>query len=91
MANVILWLVVGAVAGLLAKFVEGARSPRGMTTNIIVGVIGALLGGFFFSLVFTGGANVINGGFDPRSAFAALVVAAILLGLSYATSRTAAR
>lgn len=91
MANVILWLVVGAVAGIIVQFIEGRRSPRGMASNIIVSVIGAILGGIFFSLVFSGGGSVVSPGLDPRSAFAALVVAAIALGLSYATSRTAAR
>lgn len=90
MANIILWLIVGGVAGIITKFIEGTRSPRGMASNVIVGVIGGIIGGFFFSLVFTGGSSIVSQ-FDLRSAFAALVVAAILLGLSYATSRTAAR
>ena len=91
MGDIITWLVVGGVAGIIAKFIEGARSPRGMASNVIVGVIGALLGGFFFSLVFTGGANAVSGGLDFRSAFAAFVAAAIALGVLYATSSTAAR
>lgn len=89
MANVILWRVVGGVAGIITKFIEGAHSPRGMASNVIVGVIGGIVGGFFFSLVFTDGGNIVSA-FDPRSAFAALVAAAILPGLSYATSRIAA-
>ncbi len=90
MANFIVWLVVGGIAGIITKFIQGPRSPRGMASNVMVGVIGAMLGGLFFSLVFTGGANAVGGGLDPRSAFAAFVAAAILLRVSYATSRTAA-
>ncbi len=91
MANFIFWLVIGAVAGMIVTFIEGAHSPRGMASNIIVGVIGAILGGIFYSFVFTGGIAVVSSGFNPTSVFAALIVAAVLLGLSYATSRTAAR
>ncbi|HEU5011522.1 MAG TPA: hypothetical protein VFT66_03185 [Roseiflexaceae bacterium] len=91
MANIILWFVVGAVAGMIVTFIEGTHSPRGMVSNIVVGVIGGVLGGIFSSFVVSGGATVDRSGLSPRSAFAALVVAAILLALSYATSRTAAR
>jgi uncharacterized membrane protein YeaQ/YmgE (transglycosylase-associated protein family) len=53
------WLVVGLIAGWLANAVM--RSGRGnMVTDIIVGVIGALVGGFLAGALF-GVPNAVNG------------------------------
>ncbi len=47
--NVIAWLILGAVAGWIAKLLMGGRG--GLLRNIIVGIVGALVGGWVASLV----------------------------------------
>jgi len=48
-------LIVGAIAGAAAAYVMGLRAAKGNTQvvirNIVIGIIGALLGGFLFDLL----------------------------------------
>jgi len=46
MGDVILWLVVGAVAGGVASLIVPGRTPGGAIGAIIVGIIGGLVGGW---------------------------------------------
>ena len=48
--GIILWLVFGAVAGWLASLIMKTDAEKGAVANIIVGIIGAMIGGFVFSL-----------------------------------------
>lgn len=43
--NVVLWIVLGAVAGWIAGSLVKGRGQQGLITNVIVGVVGALVGG----------------------------------------------
>lgn len=47
--NIIVWLIVGAVAGWLAGIVM--KSRQGLLTNIILGIIGSFVGGFVLTLI----------------------------------------
>jgi uncharacterized membrane protein YeaQ/YmgE (transglycosylase-associated protein family) len=44
--SVIAWIVIGLLAGWLAAKITG--SPRGLLRNLVVGLLGAVLGGFLF-------------------------------------------
>jgi uncharacterized membrane protein YeaQ/YmgE (transglycosylase-associated protein family) len=44
--GVIGWIVFGLIVGIVAKFVVPGRDPGGIIVTILLGVIGALLGGF---------------------------------------------
>ena len=47
----IVWLIIGALAGFLAgSFVKGSRKGFGLVTNLLIGLVGALIGGFLFDL-----------------------------------------
>ncbi len=56
MINFILWLIVGGIIGWIASMVM--HHPEGMIMNIIVGIVGAFLGGFLLAPLF--GTSTIN-------------------------------
>ena len=64
MINFILWLLFGALVGWLASIVMRTDAQQGALLNIIVGIIGAMLGGFLFNMLGIGGANINNSDFS---------------------------
>ncbi len=79
------WIVVGFVAGALARAVTGGGWNLGCLGTIVVGVIGGLIGGTLFNAA---GDNGI-GDFGLRSMFVAFVGAVVLLGaVGVATGRS---
>lgn len=75
--GIIAWLIVGGLAGWIASIIMGKNASMGLFANIIVGIVGALLGGFI--LRFFG----INGvtGFNIWSIIVAIGGACLLLFL----------
>jgi uncharacterized membrane protein YeaQ/YmgE (transglycosylase-associated protein family) len=71
------WIVVGFVAGALARAATGGGWNMGCLTTVAVGVIGGLLGGMLFNLAGDQGI----GDFGLRSMFVAFVGAVVLLGV----------
>lgn len=69
------WIILGGLAGWIASMIQGTDSQMGVVANIIVGVIGAFIGGFVFGLF--GGEGVT--GFNFYSFLVALVGAVVLL------------
>jgi uncharacterized membrane protein YeaQ/YmgE (transglycosylase-associated protein family) len=53
--NIIIWLIVGGVIGWLASLVMRTDAQQGILLNVVVGVVGALLGGFLLSPLIGGG------------------------------------
>lgn len=47
--SILLWILIGGVAGWIAE--KATKSDHGLLTNIIVGVIGALIGGWLFGIL----------------------------------------
>lgn len=58
--GILAWLVVGALAGLLAKAISPGPEPRGAFFTVMLGMVGAVIGGFLFSLFGMGGADGVN-------------------------------
>jgi uncharacterized membrane protein YeaQ/YmgE (transglycosylase-associated protein family) len=75
--NILLWLLLGAIAGWLASIVTGRNDQMGCITNIAAGIVGAFIGGFVMSRL--GGEGVT--GFNLYSILVAFVGAVILLFL----------
>jgi len=75
--GVISWIVVGLIAGLLGKLIIPGRDPGGFLITIVIGMIGALVGGFVVQLL--GGTGVT--GFNIWSILVATLGAIILLAL----------
>jgi uncharacterized membrane protein YeaQ/YmgE (transglycosylase-associated protein family) len=57
--GILSWIVVGLVAGVIAKLLLPGRDPGGCIITMLIGIAGAILGGFLVGL-FVGG-NVITG------------------------------
>jgi len=49
--GIISWLVFGAIAGWIAGRIAGDNADQGWLGNIVVGIVGAVIGGFLYSLV----------------------------------------
>lgn len=71
------WLILGGIAGWLASIVAGTNARQGLIGNIVVGIIGAFLGGFVFTKL--GGTDIT--GFNLYSLGVATVGGVILLFL----------
>jgi uncharacterized membrane protein YeaQ/YmgE (transglycosylase-associated protein family) len=69
------WIVVGFIAGLIARAVTRSQRPRGCLLTTAVGVIGALLGGTLMNLAGAGGI----GDFGLRSILVAALGAIVFL------------
>lgn len=76
--GVIAWLIFGALAGWVASMIAGTNERQGCLLNIIVGIVGAFIGGFLYSLL-TG--RPFSFEFDIPSFIVAVIGAVILLFL----------
>jgi uncharacterized membrane protein YeaQ/YmgE (transglycosylase-associated protein family) len=54
------WLLVGGMAGWLASMMMGTNARMGLVANIIVGIMGAMIGGFVLSFFGIGGVTGLN-------------------------------
>ena len=78
--NFIIWLVIGGIIGWLASMVMKTDAQQGVILNVVVGIIGAMLGGWLISpLVGVGTINQNN--FSLPAMLVSLVGAIILLGI----------
>lgn len=73
------WIVLGLVAGALAKFLMPGRDPTGCIFTILLGVLGAFLGGWIGTRL--GWGRVTVGTFDLRSIGIATFGAIVLLAI----------
>lgn len=51
------WMIIGLIAGALARFLVPGRQPMGLFVTMILGLVGSLLGGMLSAFLF---------GYDPR-------------------------
>ncbi len=76
--NFILWIVIGGIIGWLASLVMRTDAQQGMLLNVIVGIIGALLGGWLLAPLF--GTGTINqNDFSISSLLVSFLGAVVLL------------
>lgn len=74
--GIIAWLIFGALAGWVASMIAGTNARQGCLLNIVVGIAGAFIGGFLYSLL-TGTDFVAR--FDLTSFLVAVAGAVLLL------------
>jgi uncharacterized membrane protein YeaQ/YmgE (transglycosylase-associated protein family) len=75
--GIIGWIVLGLLAGIIAKAILPGNDPGGMIVTIIIGIVGAILGGFLAQVLF--GRNTVDEFFDVSTWLTAIIGAIILL------------
>jgi len=78
--NFIIWLVVGGLIGWVASMIMKTDAQQGMILNVVVGVVGAMLGGWLISPLL-GAVTVHQGDFSLGGLVVSLVGAVILLAI----------
>ena len=73
--NIILWIIFGALAGWIASIIMRTNAEQGAVANIIIGIIGAFIGGVVARMF--GGEGVT--GFNLGSVLVAILGAVLLL------------
>jgi uncharacterized membrane protein YeaQ/YmgE (transglycosylase-associated protein family) len=75
--GIISWIIFGALAGWVASMIAGDNARQGWLGNIIVGIVGAFIGGLLFAALLGGGTFTL--GWSIGSFVAAVIGAVILL------------
>jgi len=57
--GILSWIIVGLIAGLLAKFIMPGRDPGGVLVTMLIGIVGAVIGGFLVGIFIPG--DLISG------------------------------
>jgi uncharacterized membrane protein YeaQ/YmgE (transglycosylase-associated protein family) len=83
----IFWVIVGLIAGALAKWIMPGPDPGGIILTLIIGIVGAVLGGWLLHLIGIGG-GAASGGFI-FSILAGVIGALILLTIYRAVANRA--
>ena len=84
--GILSWILLGLVAGAIARLVMPGKGPKGILVTMVVGIVGAFLGGSIGTALGLGSVQ----GFDFRSLFLAVIGAvALLLGYRALSGRDA--
>jgi len=75
--SIIIWIIMGALAGWIASIITGRNASQGAIGNIVVGILGAFLGGWLMNMFGQGGADL--GTFNLYSLLVAVGGAVLLL------------
>jgi uncharacterized membrane protein YeaQ/YmgE (transglycosylase-associated protein family) len=74
--NLIIWLILGALIGWLASMVMRTDAQQGPILNIVVGIIGAMIGGFLL-----GGSTINDNAFNLTALVVSFIGAVVLLAI----------
>ncbi|MEV7405393.1 GlsB/YeaQ/YmgE family stress response membrane protein [Streptomyces sp. NPDC091267] len=77
--GIIAWIIIGLLAGLIAKALMPGKDPGGIIITMLIGIAGGLLGGWLGKVIFN--VDSIDGFFDLSTWIAAIVGSLILLVL----------
>jgi uncharacterized membrane protein YeaQ/YmgE (transglycosylase-associated protein family) len=90
MINLIVWLIVGGIVGWLASLLMRTDAQQGIFLNVIVGIVGAALAGWFLSPL-VGVPSINQNSFSLGALLVSLVGAVVLLGIINLIRRGAPR
>jgi uncharacterized membrane protein YeaQ/YmgE (transglycosylase-associated protein family) len=75
--GIILLLIVGAIAGFLARAIVPGKDSMGILPTIVLGIVGSFIGGFLGALIF--GKDALDGLLQPSGIIGSIVGAVIAL------------
>lgn len=84
---IISWIILGALAGWIASMVMGTDAEQGGAMNVVVGIIGALIGGLVLRLFGGSGVTGFNLGSLLTAILGSIILLAVLRGFR-STNRT---
>ena len=76
--NILVWLIVGGLVGWAASVFMGTDGRQGMVLNVVVGLLGAVIGGWLFEGVFRSG-SINQGDFSVPALLVSFLGAIVLL------------
>lgn len=83
LTSILLWIVFGAIVGIIARFLVPGADPMGWVGTIILGIIGSFVGGFLAQLLFTGSAALP----PPTAGWIGSIIGAIIVLLIWRYSQ----
>ena len=75
MLNFIWWLIIGLIAGALARLIMPGRDPMGVIATIVLGIVGSIIGGLVSMAIWRNNAN----GFQPAGLILSILGAIVVL------------
>ena len=78
--NILIWLVIGGLVGWVASMIMKTDGQQGIFLNVVVGIVGAVVGGFLISPLL-GSSTINQGNFSLSGLLVSLVGAIILLAV----------
>jgi uncharacterized membrane protein YeaQ/YmgE (transglycosylase-associated protein family) len=88
--GIILWLIIGGIVGWLASIVMRRDGSQGIVLNVVVGIVGAVLGGWLISPM-VGAPTIISGVISIGSLLVSFLGAVILLAIVNLITRSRVR
>jgi uncharacterized membrane protein YeaQ/YmgE (transglycosylase-associated protein family) len=85
--DIIAWIVLGLLAGAIAKAIYPGHQGGGLIGTLILGVIGAFVGGSVYNLLVNGTLALSSTGLSIGGVFLAVLGAIIALAIYYAVTR----
>ncbi|HEY9906711.1 MAG TPA: GlsB/YeaQ/YmgE family stress response membrane protein [Thermosynechococcaceae cyanobacterium] len=88
--NIIAWLILGAIAGAIAKAIYPGSQGGGIVATILLGIVGAFIGGTLFSFLQTGSLSLAGASLSIPGIFVAVLGAMVAIFLWGLFTRRAA-
>lgn len=84
MGNIIAWIILGLLAGAIAKLIYPGRQGGGILSTMVLGIIGAFIGGTLMTLIDTGTLQITATALSIPGVFVAVLGSLIAIWLWYA-------
>jgi uncharacterized membrane protein YeaQ/YmgE (transglycosylase-associated protein family) len=88
--NIIAWIVLGLLAGAIAKLIYPGRQGGGILSTMVLGIMGAFIGGTLMTLIDTGTLQITATALSIPGVFIAVLGSLIAIWLWYALAERAA-
>jgi uncharacterized membrane protein YeaQ/YmgE (transglycosylase-associated protein family) len=82
--NIIAWIVLGLLAGAIAKLIYPGRQGGGILSTMVLGIVGAFIGGTLMTLIDTGTLQITATALSLPGVFVAVLGSLIAIWLWYA-------